>query len=97
VQGGFQLHRNGVLRIPPVPKDRDRAEYALDNDSFYLINPGSAGQPRDGDPRAAFAVFDTGERLVTYHRVPYDIAGAQKKIRAAGLPELLARRLGLGQ
>lgn len=97
VQGGFQLHRNGVLRIPPVPKDRDRAEYALDNDSFYLINPGSAGQPRDGDPRAAFAVFDTEERLVTYHRVPYDIAGAQKKIRAAGLPELLARRLGLGQ
>jgi len=97
VQGGFQLHRNGVIRIPPVPRDVERSECHLENDSFYLINPGSVGQPRDGDPRAAFATYDTQERLVTYYRVAYDITAAQKRIRSAGLPELLARRLGLGQ
>lgn len=62
----------------------------------YMINPGSIGQPRDGDPRAAFLVFDTEQRAVTFFRVPYDIAAAQKKIFAAGLPERLAIRLEEG-
>lgn len=63
----------------------------------YLINPGSVGQPRDGDPRAAYAVYD-GERVeVTLYRVPYDVAAAQAKIHAAGLPEGLARRLAAGK
>jgi diadenosine tetraphosphatase ApaH/serine/threonine PP2A family protein phosphatase len=59
----------------------------------YLVNPGSIGQPRDGDPRAAFALYDDEVDSVTFHRVPYDIERAQKKILAAGLPERLATRL----
>lgn len=62
----------------------------------YLVNPGSVGQPRDGDPRAGFAVYDTEAGSVTFHRVPYDIEQAQKKIRSAGLPDRLASRLAEG-
>lgn len=63
----------------------------------YLINPGAVGQPRDGDPRAAFGYFDTTTQSVELRRVPYDVARAQQRIRAAGLPDVLARRLGLGR
>jgi diadenosine tetraphosphatase ApaH/serine/threonine PP2A family protein phosphatase len=63
----------------------------------YLINPGSVGQPRDGDPRAAYAVFDSETREVRLCRVPYRIDLAQVRINAAGLPASLARRLGLGR
>ena len=59
----------------------------------YLINPGSVGQPRDGDPRAAFAALDTGTREVTLRRVAYPVEQAQAKILAAGLPKALAQRL----
>jgi diadenosine tetraphosphatase ApaH/serine/threonine PP2A family protein phosphatase len=69
----------------------------IEPDRRYLINPGSVGQPRDGDPRAAFATFDTDEMEVVLFRVPYDVATAQKKIAEAGLPEGLARRLALGK
>jgi diadenosine tetraphosphatase ApaH/serine/threonine PP2A family protein phosphatase len=62
-----------------------------------LINPGSVGQPRDGNPNAAFAVFDLGRLAVQFHRVSYDVATTQKKIRAAGLPEVEAVRLTLGR
>ena len=58
-----------------------------------LLNPGSVGQPRDGDPRAAFLVLDTEMRRVTWHRVAYPIATTQADIRAAGLPDWLADRL----
>jgi predicted phosphodiesterase len=63
----------------------------------WLINPGSAGQPRDGDPRAAWLMLDTERRLCTYQRSEYDIAGAQAAIRAARLPDSLAERLQYGQ
>ncbi|MBI4322823.1 MAG: metallophosphoesterase family protein [Candidatus Omnitrophica bacterium] len=63
----------------------------------YVINPGSVGQPRDGDPRASFAILDTQAGTLTVRRVAYDIAGAQRKIREAGLPELLAHRLAVGR
>lgn len=63
----------------------------------YLINAGSVGQPRDGDPRAAFAMADTGRREVTLFRVPYPVEKAQARIRAAGLPEGLALRLSAGR
>jgi diadenosine tetraphosphatase ApaH/serine/threonine PP2A family protein phosphatase len=63
----------------------------------YLINPGAVGQPRDGDPRAAFALFDTSAMCVQMWRVPYDVTRAQGRIRSAGLPEVLARRLALGR
>lgn len=68
----------------------------LEKDSSYLINPGSIGQPRDRDPRASFAVFDTKKRLVSLHRVAYDIQSTVEKISSAGLPERLAERLKLG-
>jgi diadenosine tetraphosphatase ApaH/serine/threonine PP2A family protein phosphatase len=63
----------------------------------WLLNPGSVGQPRDGDPRAAWLELDTDEWQATYHRVEYDIARAADAIRAAGLPDLLADRLSVGQ
>jgi predicted phosphodiesterase len=69
----------------------------IEADRRYLINPGSVGQPRDGDPRAAFATFDSESMEVVLYRVPYDVASAQAKIARAGLPEGLARRLALGK
>lgn len=62
----------------------------------YLINAGSVGQPRDRDPRAAYALYDDRKRTVSLHRVEYDISAAQAKIRAAGLPEADALRLASG-
>ena len=66
-------------------------------DGQWLVNPGSVGQPRDGDARAAWLVLDTGAWTATYRRTPYDIAGAASAIRAARLPESLAERLEYGQ
>ena len=63
----------------------------------WLINPGSTGQPRDGDPRAAWLLLDTDRWTATYRRAEYDIAGAQAAIRAANLPDSLAERLQYGQ
>jgi diadenosine tetraphosphatase ApaH/serine/threonine PP2A family protein phosphatase len=63
----------------------------------YLVNPGSVGQPRDGDPRAAFAIYDGEKRELALRRVEYPVAEAQQKITAAGLPVSLANRLGLGR
>lgn len=60
------------------------------------MNVGSVGQPRDRDPRAAYAVYDTKTMICAIKRVEYDIAAVQRKIRKAGLPELLADRLSLG-
>ena len=62
-----------------------------------LVNPGSVGQPRDGNPDAAFAVVDFGQQAVRFLRTPYDIAATQDKIRAARLPEVEAARLALGR
>lgn len=63
----------------------------------YLINCGSVGQPRDGDPRAAFAVYDAAARSLVFRRVEYPVEQAQRKIVAAGLPHSLANRLPLGR
>lgn len=63
----------------------------------YIINVGSVGQPRDGDPRAAYVVFDTGELSATLHRVPYPIEETQRKMEAAGLPIPLIERLAVGR
>ncbi len=100
VQGGFSLNQSDARSMRPEYPGRDqlqRYELALRPGVHYLINPGSVGQPRDGDARAAFAVFDSEARTVTYFRVPYDIARAQQRIRDAGLPERLASRLSEGR
>lgn len=63
----------------------------------YLINIGSVGQPRDMDPRAAYAVFDTATQMYRLNRVQYDIITTQKKMKEAGLPDFLIARLQVGQ
>ena len=63
----------------------------------WLVNPGSVGQPRDGDPRAAWLELDTEAGTARFHRVPYDVERAAAPIRAAGLPNRLADRLHTGQ
>jgi diadenosine tetraphosphatase ApaH/serine/threonine PP2A family protein phosphatase len=65
--------------------------------SKYLLNPGSVGQPRDGDPRAAYAIVDTKERRVDLFRLKYAIEEAQAKVLKAGLPDVLAQRLAVGR
>ncbi|MDX6639530.1 MAG: hypothetical protein QOF12_541 [Solirubrobacteraceae bacterium] len=63
----------------------------------WLLNPGSVGQPRDGDPRAAWLLLDTGAGTAAWHRIEYDVPGAAAAIRQARLPDSLAERLGYGQ
>jgi diadenosine tetraphosphatase ApaH/serine/threonine PP2A family protein phosphatase len=75
---------------------KEGAEVELTS-GHWLINPGSTGQPRDGDPRAAWLVLDTEALTATWRRAEYDIAGAQAAIRAARLPDSLAERLQYGQ
>jgi diadenosine tetraphosphatase ApaH/serine/threonine PP2A family protein phosphatase len=74
-----------------------RPQVFLEADGYYLINPGSVGQPRDGNPQAAYAVFDLEEFSIHFKSTAYDVAGAQRRILAAGLPPFLAERLALGQ
>jgi len=72
-------------------------EVKLDLNAKYIINPGSIGQPRDFDPRASFAIFDSEERYLKIIRIEYNIKEAQRKIREAGLPLILAERLSYGR
>ena len=97
VQGGFIWNQSRVETILRISSNSDSQSLFIDPECAYMINPGSAGQPRDGDPRAAYAIYDTDAKEVTYRRVAYDIATAQKKIRDAGLPPILADRLSVGR
>ena len=97
VQGGFIWNQSRVEVIPRTSQRTDRQVMEIDPECAYLINPGSVGQPRDGDPRAAYATFDSEARMVTFRRTAYDIEGAQERIREAGLPPVLADRLALGR
>ena len=71
-------------------------ELDLSGDGRWILNPGSVGQPRDGDPRAAWLLLDLDAQRADYRRVEYDIARTQEEIRARGLPEPLAERLAHG-
>lgn len=82
--------------LPPQNQKESEIMLELQHGFKYLINVGSVGQPRNSDPRASFAVYDSEAQTVTRYCVPYDIPKAQEKIRAAGLPERLAFRLELG-
>lgn len=102
VQGGFWIddtnEQEGAIEMQyPSPTGKQQLKMQLSPTGKYMINPGSIGQPRDNDPRAAFVLYDTEERTVTFHRVPYDIKRAQEKIFSAGLPERLAIRLEEGR
>jgi predicted phosphodiesterase len=97
-QGGFsyQESRMEVITISPREGESSTA-LRLDPQRRYLLNPGSIGQPRDSDPRAAFAIADLQAATVEFWRVPYDIAAVQERMRAAGLPPALANRLAYGR
>jgi len=75
---------------------RPNTDLAYELSDKSLVNPGSVGQPRDGDPRAAYALLDTAVGTVTFYRASYRIDEAQRRIRARGLPEMFAERLSLG-
>lgn len=76
---------------------KDRQTVSIQQSWRYLVNPGSVGQPRDGDPRAAFAVLDTDTPAITITRVVYPVQQAAERIIAAGLPKILGQRLTLGR
>jgi predicted phosphodiesterase len=80
-----------VLTVSPTFRFR------LEPGARYLVNPGSVGQPRDGNPRAAYAIYDSDTRVVAIHRVAYPLKSAQDRIRKAGLPKPLADRLAIGR
>ena len=69
----------------------------VERNKRYFVNVGSVGQPRDGDPRAAYAIYDTANVTIKLHRLDYDLERTQGKIRDAGLPERLADRLAVGK
>ena len=75
---------------------RGDVDVSLDRGRRYIVNVGSVGQPRDRDPRAAYAVWDVDQRRVSIRRVAYDVGAARGKIVAAGLPQFLADRLAAG-
>ncbi len=108
-QVSFQHHDQQICFLghshrPVVFKqDEERIPSILPNTTFtlkdsqrYIINVGSVGQPRDGDPRAAYGIYNLDDSCFTLKRIPYNIECAQEKIIAAGLPHFLAQRLASG-
>src|SRR5580692_11188866 len=97
-QGGFSYQDSNleVLQIRPRASESFSA-LRIEQPRRYLLNPGSIGQPRDGDPRAAFAIADLEHQTVEFWRVPYDISSVQERMRAAALPEPLVQRLIVGR
>ena len=98
-KGKFQSIRDWILHQEPdsLEHDAERAVLPLEDGARYLLNPGSVGQPRDGDWRAAFAIFDDAERKIEYYRTPYNLFQTQEKMEAAGLPAPLVLRLTIGR
>ena len=103
LQGGFVKHRRRISEIPAkllgqraAALSLPRGVIALEEDHVYYLNPGSVGQPRDRDNRAAFAIYDTSGK-VEYGRVAYDFEPTMRKILLAGLPDFLAFRLPMGR
>jgi diadenosine tetraphosphatase ApaH/serine/threonine PP2A family protein phosphatase len=97
-QGGFSYLNSKleVLQIHPRMNE-SFAPLRLEPPRRYLLNPGSVGQPRDADPRAAFAIADLEHQTVEFWRVGYDIAAVQQRMRKAKLPEALVQRLMVGR
>jgi predicted phosphodiesterase len=95
---------NGHTHVPALFREfptgtrfiEPKQEHAYELNDRTLINPGSVGQPRDGDPRAAYGVIDTDAGTVTFYRASYRVDETQRRIRARGLPEMFADRLAFG-
>lgn len=97
-QGGFSYQDTLLEVLQLHPRDfEERSALHLEEGKRYLLNPGSIGQPRDGDPRASFAIADLEHEIVEFWRVPYDIEKVQVRMRQAKLPEPLALRLTVGR
>lgn len=99
----YGLHGHTHVPVAFIDDDRDLDVVDPDDGTTLslderptLLNPGSVGQPRDGDPRASYLVIETDAWTVTWRRVAYDVAAVQAAIRAAGLPRRLADRLAIG-
>ena len=92
IQGGFIQLKGRIVPIDPT-----EGEVSLLSGARYLINPGSVGQPRDGDPRAAYALLDLDQRKVLFKRISYDIESVMHQILEAGLPREFAERLVVGR
>lgn len=95
VPAAFSLVAGSLVRVGP-PRG-DRFDVTCRPGATYLVNCGAVGQPRDLDPRAAFGLFDDETGALSIVRVAYDVAAAQAKIVAAGLPAVLAQRLSVGR
>lgn len=97
-QGGFSYQDSDLEVLPIRPRASEPfTALRIEQPRRYLLNPGSIGQPRDGDSRAAFAIADLEHRVVEFWRVPYDILAVQARMRAAHLPEPLVQRLTVGR
>jgi len=97
-QGGFSYRESRLEMIQLKPKAGSSfAALQLEKGTRYLLNPGSIGQPRDGDPRAALAIADLGHSVVEFWRVPYDIESVQERMKQAYLPDSLTQRLAFGR
>jgi len=94
---------HGHTHVPRVYMKTDKVQevfsdsVAIEDGAKYFINVGSVGQPRDGDWRACYAIYDLEQQMVVFRRVDYDIAETQRKIMAAGLPPMLAERIQEGR
>jgi predicted phosphodiesterase len=98
LQGGFTLRNDTVEVLHFKPSGGNNfATLRLEDGTTYLLNPGSIGQPRDGDTRAAFSIADLSNQSVEFWRVPYDIEAVQKRMGDGGLPEPLILRLSYGR
>lgn len=100
IQGGFSQRDHDWYELRPrIERGNHAAQWTMPipAGTRHLINPGSVGQPRDHDWRAAYAIYDSEAAEVVFHRVPYDLTAAQGRILMAGLPERLAARLREGR
>ena len=94
---------HGHTHVPKVYVKSDKVREVtadsvkIEPNAKYFINAGSVGQPRDGDPRACYVIYDNESEIIVFRRVDYDMATTQEKILAAGLPEMLAERLAEGR
>ena len=100
LQGSFSAdeeHGDASRPLFRTVGQTETSEFPLKKGVRYMVNPGSIGQPRDGDWRAAFLLYDTESQIVTFYRVPYNLKSAQDRILAANLPQRLATRLAAGR
>ena len=89
----WRMDVRGKVEPVKIPTD---GVINLNKEEFYLLNPGSVGQPRNGDPRSSYFIFDTDEKTVSFRLIDYDRAATMRKIIAADLPKLFAQRLEYG-